>query len=220
MTNDPRTLRRLHDELRTLAATLTDKTERTYIRDDRSVTRHQGPSLLKQLRDAVGTGTESGRAGRGRGIPLPIDVTATDMLAQIEADVIHLHLEALKRDGYTTEDRIKALVRIATRWAEPDAVGAAVNHLRKLAAEITNLLDPPRRPHFAAPCPACDTRMVKRLDPATGDIVQIPALSYDPDRGAVCLNKQCGHVWPHGNLELLAKVIGCDPIREDLEAAG
>lgn len=220
MKHDPRTIRRLHDELRTVAATLIDKTERTYMRDDQTITRHEGPSLLEQLRDAVGTGSENGRAGRGRGVPIPIDVTATDMLAQIEADIIHLHLEALKRDGYTVEDRIKALVGIATRWAEPDAVGAATSHLRKIAVEITNLLDPPRQIHVAAPCPACNIRMVKRLDPATGDIVQVPALSYDPARGAVCLNKQCGHVWPHGNLELLAKVIGCDPIRDDLEQAG
>ncbi|CAM3413329.1 hypothetical protein KIPE111705_07220 [Kibdelosporangium persicum] len=55
-------------------------------RDDDTVTRHVGPSLMAQLRAAVATGDETGLGARGRGRPLVIVAGAYDLLADVTAD--------------------------------------------------------------------------------------------------------------------------------------
>lgn len=212
---DPRTLKILQDQVRTVAKELTEQTNRPVIRDDFTTTTHETPSLLDQLRDAVTTGGETLKGGR-RNAPLPISVAAHDMLTQIETDAVDLHLKALTHDALTAEDRIKALAGIVGRWTDGDAVNTALTYMAKWAAEIRQLLDPPRRLHVAAACPACDTRMVYRQD-ETGETVQVPALTVDGTVGCTCLS--CHHVWPPGNLEHLAMVLGCEPIRDTPDEA-
>lgn len=202
---DPRALRRLHQELRAVVRELTQPIERTIIRDDHTSEKVVVPSLLDQLRDEKQPDTGAGR-GRGAGSPAPLSVEATDMLAQIEADAIYLHTEAVRTE-HTVESRIQAIAAIAGRWADAHQVGAAVGYLRAWAGEIRGFLDPPQRLHINAPCPACGVKMVPHWDGPSRETVLVPALSYDPDRGAVCLNPQCRHVWPHSNLEHLAQVL-------------
>lgn len=211
-----RSLRDLQDELRGVAAELTQPIPRAVHRDDNTVTRHQLPSLLDQLRSAVENGSESGRAGGKRGNPLPINAAATDLLSVIEEDATALHLEALRLE-FGPDERIKALVALAGRWTDPGMVARALAYLKRWQAEINTLLDPPRKWTLTAPCPACDT--VKVWREVDGEDVQVPALTVDATTGCSCLN--CGHRWPLANLELLAGALGCEPIRnEPLEAAG
>jgi hypothetical protein len=211
--NDPRTLRRLHTELRDLAAELTQELQRPLIRDDQTTEHAAVPALLTQLRDEVAPDSSRGRGG-GRGTPAPISVEAGDMLAQIETDAVALHLEALAQE-HTVETRITALAAIGARWPDQHKVEVLVTHLRKWRDEIKGLLDPPQRLTINAACPACGVKMVRRWDATAHEHVQVPALAYDPARGAVCQNTACGHVWPHANLEHLAQVLGCEPVGED-----
>jgi hypothetical protein len=52
---------------------------------------------------------------------------------------------------------------------------------------------------------------VQRYDESSDQYVQVPALQVVPDSAgqyhAACL--ACGHEWPTGQLEHLARVIGC-----------
>jgi hypothetical protein len=212
-----KSLHDLQDELRSVAKELTEPIPRAVVREDRSVTRHKLPSLLDQLRSAVGNGSESGRAGSvGRGNPLPINADATEMLAHIAEDATALHIAALAVD-FTPEERIRALTALAGRWTDPGQVAQALKWLKKWQVDINNLLDPPRQLTVTAPCPACDTLKVWRE--VDGEPVKTWALTVDATKGCTCL--ACGHNWPLANLEVLAGALGCEPIRnEPLEAAG
>jgi hypothetical protein len=206
--NDQRNLRSLHDEVRQLARELTQVTTRKVIRDDHTTTAHDLPPLMQQLREAVATGSESGK-GRSSGSPSPVSVDAVDLLAQIDTDIAALYVRAIQKDS-EPEERILAIAGIVGRWTDVTAVSAAADYLRLWAQEIRTFFDPPRRLHVAAACPACNARMVWReLD---GQQVQVPALQVDGTIGCTCL--ACRHVWPTTQLEHLARVIGCDPIRE------
>ncbi|MER5388361.1 hypothetical protein [Saccharopolyspora sp. NPDC002686] len=212
MTEDPRQLRHLQDQIRSVARELTATGERAVLRDDGTVTRHQVPSLLEQLRGATATGSEASRTGGGRGTPLPVSPAAVDLLTEIEQDAADLHIKALVHDRLTPEDRIRALVEIVGRWTDVRAVWTALGFLRRWTTQIQTLLDPPRQLHVAAACPACEARMVWRADPDTGEEVQTPALIVDGRIGCTCL--ACGHVWAPANLEHLAAVLGCAPPEE------
>lgn len=203
---DPRTLRRLHNELRNVARELTQTIERPFIRDDQTTEHAEVPALLEQLRDEIQPDNGARRGSGGGGSPAPMSVEAADMLAQIETDAVKLHLEALATE-HTVESRIQAIALIAARWTDQHQVEVALSYLKKWQAEILGFLDPPQRLTINAPCPACGVKMVRRWDATMREHVQVPALSYDPAVGAVCLNQACGHWWPHAELDWLAKLI-------------
>lgn len=203
---DPRTLRRLHAELRNVARELTQTIERPFIRDDQTTEHAEVPALLEQLRDEIQPDNGARRGAGGGGSPAPMSVEAADMLAQIETDAIQLHLSALATE-HSVESRIQAIAAIAGRWTDQHQVEVALSYLKKWQAEIMGFLDPPQRLTINAPCPACGVKMVRRWDESAREHVQVSALSYDPARGAVCLNVACGHVWPHAELEHLKRVI-------------
>lgn len=205
--SDPRMLRRLHDELRQVARELVDGSTGAVVRDDNTTTRHVQPPLLGQLREAVAP-TADGGQGNGSGTYTPLNEHVVDVLTQIETDAADLHVKATMHDGFTAEDRIRAMVEIAGRWTNVDHVGAMLNYLREWSREIRDVLEPPKRFDLVAPCPACGVRFVWRQH--DGESVKQPALSVDGRTGCTCLD--CGHVWPPAQLTHLAMAIGCESI--------
>lgn len=203
-------LQQLQDNLRALARELCDGIDRPVLDDETGqITLHPVPPLLEQLRDAVGHSGESRRSS-GR-TSLPLNPDALDSLSRIEADAAELHRHAMTQDGISVDARIRAIVAIAGRWTNPGMVGAALEHLRRFVHEIQTVLDPPRRYELTAPCPACGVRTVWREQ--DGENIRVPALTVDGKVGCMCL--ACRHVWPPAQLEHLALVLGCEPIKGD-----
>lgn len=204
MTGRPKrkTLQQLQADVRQLADELVVTHARTVGENAGKV-----PSLLAQLREAVGTGTEAGRTGGRRGVPTPISPAAYDLMAQIELDTTDLYLKASALMS-TPEERIRALVALAGRWTEPSRVAVLRRYLHQWVTEIRAALAPPRRLELVEPCPACEaTTAVVEKD---GEEVVTRALSVDEVDGARCA--ACGHHWPPSHLRLLAGAIGAPPL--------
>ncbi|MBA0126301.1 hypothetical protein H0B56_12185 [Haloechinothrix sp. YIM 98757] len=181
----------LHDDVRQTVRDLADTVHRAADRDDGGVTIHPEPSLLAQLREAVETGSENGKAGGRSSTRSPADLAALALLQQAERDAAAMHVQALAQDTVTPEERIRAVAGIVGRWTDPRAVATMLEQLRALKRAIRGLLDPQRHITVAAACPECGTRMVWRHQ--DGENVQTPALSMEHDRGCVCLH--CGETW-------------------------
>ncbi|AIJ26376.1 DUF7341 domain-containing protein [Amycolatopsis methanolica] len=199
---DQRTLRALQGELRRALAALVDPIERKIVREDLTTTTHHAPSLLEQLDQALAHGGETGKASGARTTE-PLRLAAADLRRQVERAAAELHYNAMVADADPVS-RFRAAAAIAGRWADGDRVAWVVHELQYWAAQINNLLDPPRQLHMAAACPACGAGMVWRGDQEHGH-VQVPALQIDPERGCVCL--ACQHCWPPANFELLREVL-------------
>ncbi|EMD22905.1 DUF7340 domain-containing protein [Amycolatopsis azurea] len=200
---NPKNLRQWQDELASLAAKLTDPITLKVIRDDLTTTTHTKPGLLEQLRQAHAHGGETGKAS-GSSPGAPIRVAAADLQRNLDREAATLHFNTLVQDADVVS-RIRAAAGIAGRWADVHRVANAVLELRYMVERIEELLDPPRRLHIAAACPACGQGMVWRLDPSTGELVQAPALALDARTGCTCLG--CGQVWGPENLEFLQGVL-------------
>lgn len=197
-----KSLRELQDEVRKLANELA-------VTHQHAVGGNAGqvPSLLQQLREAVGTGGERGRAAGRRGAPTPISPAAYDLLAQIELDTTDLYLKASALMS-TPEERIRALVALAGRWTEPSKVAVLRRYLHQWVTEIQAALAPTRRLELVEPCPACGERTA--VVEKDGEEVVCRALSVDEVDGARCA--ACGHHWPPSHLRLLAGAIGAPPL--------
>jgi len=203
-TVETRQLRRVHAQVRRAEKDLCSVTRNKVVRLDGSTTWHAAPSLLNQLRGAVGNSGNRGTAARSMR-PTVVNVDALDLLTDITHGAYFM--------GQVSGD-IENCLRHAIRWAtgqtDPDPAQWITAHLIRWAASITELLNPLRRFHVAAPCPECGTRMVWHTDPRTGDVVQVPALHVDSVSGCTCLH--CGTEWPVTHLEHLAAVLGCVPL--------
>lgn len=205
-TLDARLLADARDRLREHARDLIDPQTADVVRDDGTVTRHVGPSLLAQLRAAVATGNEVSVGVRGRGRPLVIVAGAYDLLAAITADVGTWPWA----ERGPLDDRIRASVAALCRSVDLDAITTVSRHLARWAAEIRGLLTPDRRRHLAAPCPECGARMTWTYDPNMGERVQVHALQVartGADGALQCTCLACGTVWPESRFELLARVL-------------
>lgn len=221
-TASAREVRALVLELRQAVADLVDPIGRKVLRDDGTATAHVAPSLLDQLQDAVGNSGGRGGVAR-RDVPMPISAAARDLLTAVTFGAADMHYKAIRRDCPDLADQVRATAAIAGRWTDWQAIIRVVEQLHAWAHEIRELLDPPRRMHVAAPCPACSERMVWRE--AAGDVVQVPALQLLDDLECVCL--ACGHRWPPsklGHLKLSMAVMGTDkprpPLRSSAEGNG
>lgn len=214
-----RELAQFRDQVRVALHELIDPRERGIIRDDGTTTRHQAAlSLLDWLREKVGSSTDRS-GGYRKASPIPISADAVDLLAEITttteglyAGAWHMGTNPITADGDTIEAHLTATTAMVCRHTEGQHLLKLHRYLTGWVHAIDTLLDPPKRFHLAAPCPACGARMVWQDDPRTGERVQVPALHVDGMNGCVCLNPQCQHVWPTTHLEHLAKVIGCTPI--------
>jgi hypothetical protein len=201
--DDTRELRQARDHLRDACSALLAPQTAELVRDGGSVTRHVGPSLMAQLRAAVATGGEVTRGPRGTSRPLPIAPDVHDLLAALESDVALWPWA----DRGTTEERITGTVNALCRTTNLDAITTVDRHLTAWCADIRRLLDPRRRLHLAAPCPACGHRMATTRDPDTGEPVQVHALQVGPapDTGELqCTCLRCGALWDTHHLALLA----------------
>lgn len=203
---DQRTLRELHDLLRTACADLVDPVPREVTDPwDGSVAVHETDSLLTQLEDAAGSSSMSG-GGPSKSQPIPIDPDAVDLYREIEATTAEWCTEA------TVELRIRTGVNLAGQWTAEADVHWVLGRLERWVTQIREHFNPKPRYHLAAPCPACGKRMAWRKDETTGETVQRPALDLQQvgegaERNWECACLACGHRWPHGNLDHLALVI-------------
>lgn len=218
---DTRLLRKAIDDTRQHMADLINPQIRSYPREKvdsetgavlgiDGMTRHPAPSLLQQLRRAVESSTSRG-GGPSKHAPIPISADAHDLLTSITARTAKMVQEWQARpDSTTVEGRLRAVVSAAGLSTDLEAVLGVCHALAKWVHAIRGLLDPPKRLYLAAPCPQCDTSMVRRHDQATDEDVQQPALQVDGKEGCTCL--ACGAHWPPSHFEHLAGVLGCPPV--------
>lgn len=171
------------------------------VRADGTVDEAWQASLLDQLDTAVMSNSGGTVPGR-RSTPIPISAEALDLQMEIaawfgvRASALSTHLQQLPDQAkYTRDHTVLDDIARALTWA---------------AREIQTLLDPPRKLHAAAPCPACGARVVYRPD-GCGEVVRQPALRLDPD-SCTCTCLGCRAFWPTERLELLALTLGCEPL--------
>lgn len=207
-TEDQRMLLELQASLRANRRLLVDGTYCDIERDDGSVTRQHVPGLLRQLVSAIGNSNEQRRWARTRrGMPIVISVQAFDIMASIErvtrlwtTDVgiavrINRTVTALGRESIDAIPRMRVISHCLEAWVRT----------------ITELFDPPRRLHLAAPCPECGKAIATRIE--DGEKVTLPALqiSRSPN-GHQCQCVSCGACWQDTHFLLLARVLGCESI--------
>lgn len=206
-------MRALHADIRDAARTLTEPGVRIIERDNGLRTEHEAASLLDQLAAEVEHGRTRRGAGRG-GSGAPVSVEVVDLLRRIRAEsAVHWqHLTATNpaRIPRNLTERVRGLAAGACRRTDLDELVPAHRALSDWVTSIRAILDPPRRLHLVAACPACDVRVVHRTDPTTGERVRQPALWVDTEAGCTCL--ACGEQWPPERLEHLAQVIGCEAL--------
>lgn len=217
---DARTLRKAIDDARQHLVDLINPQIRSYPRERvdgngvvlgiDGMTKHEGPSLLNQLRHAVASSTSRG-GGPAKHAPIPISADAHDLLTSITAGATNLvtYWQA-HPDSSTVEDRLRAVVCEVGQSTDLAAVHNARLVLGGWVRAIRGLLDPPKRLYLAAPCPRCGASMVRRRDDTTGENVQQPALQVDGAEGCTCLS--CGAHWSPSYFEHLASVLGCPPV--------
>lgn len=208
--NEIRPLQQAQIDLAAAVHDLCDPIRAVMLRDDLTTTEHTAPSLLDQIA-ALGHG---GDAGKSKGAPnrLPLDPAKLDAWLEIKAAASDLHDRAVMHSQPTPQQYVRHIVELAQGWSDPQAVLWVRDHLLVWQRMILAVLDPPKRAHIAAPCPQCSVRMVWRDDPSSGERVQSPTLSVDGETGCTCLS--CGAHWSPQQLEHLALVLGCAPVKE------
>lgn len=203
--SDQRTLRQLHDQLRTACAALVDPTVFDDELDDGTVIVREGDSLLAQLEEAAGSSSMSGGAP-SKATPIPINPDAVQLFSEIEGATAEWCHEP------TVELRIRTGVNLAGQWTAEADVQWVLGRLERWVKQIDELFNPPRKYHLAAPCPACGKRMAWRVDESTGEKVQQPALDLQQvgegvEREWECTCLACKTRWPAARLDHLAMVV-------------
>lgn len=168
-----------------------------------------GDSLMRQLRDAVANGRESG-GSRGKSTNrLPISVAAHDLLTSIDKETRYWDRSDRIEDRISaTGSLLRSNYRYAPRvWA--DLTGKWVKQIREL-------FDPPKRYHISAACPRCDSEMVSRYSEVDEQWLMVPALQVMSGHfGLVvrCIN--CNDEWSKDHFGELAAMIGAVGIVDD-----
>lgn len=207
--SDQRTLRKLHEKIRTNTAHLLDYELREIYHDSGNVYEAVVPSLLYQLKSSISTGNERTGRIKGKGsYPLVMAVHAFDVLRGIEVIV--------SKWGYgDTYTRIRSMAtQICSYPIERiSEVRSVAWYLETWVIQIKNLLDPPRQYNIAAPCPQCGERVVRVYHTADNEYIFHPALRITTVNGvSECTCQACDTVWPETHFVLLAQVLGCEPI--------
>lgn len=190
--------------------------------------------LLEQLREAMFGGMEGTGGSSSFGSKPPIDTGALDLLNEIteQATVVLAavtgrptpfgHAEDYVKEWAenTTED--KSFVVTSPATSEVGEIFnerfeyTAYNLAKRWVQRVDDFFDPPRTREVKAPCPACSTRYVFRMK--DGEVIQSPALNIRIDRETgVSIDARCSHCgseWPRAKFELLAKMVGANPVPE------
>lgn len=171
-----------------------------------------GPSPYKQLQSVVAGMQGTGNGHASRSMP-PVWVDAVDILNAIDVALDAWRLPELPQPQpeYVpgAPHRLRELAKRPWRPQDTKRVENLTSALAGWATEIDQKLNPPRRLHIAAPCPACGATAVKRRDSA-GEDVNVPALQLDDD-GCTC--QECRTHWPPERYRLLARVLECQPAK-------
>lgn len=200
---EDRELWKARAELRSAARELVDRTEVTVKGKDGKVSTSPAQPLLEQLRDAVSNAGGPGGKRSGTGSPELVSLVALTLLRQLEVELVTMHVNAVRDQSFTVEERIRAVVAMTNRRADVATTTASTERLAVMAAQIRDLLDPKQR-NVRALCPVCGTRTVWRE--VDGERVQTSALSVDMESGrCVCLS--CKTDWQPQHLELLLRMI-------------
>ncbi len=185
-----------HRLIRNAVRELVDEIIVEVLLDDGTRVKHKCPSLLDQLEECITNKKDDPSSGSGRRRVILICVEAFDLRNLIKKEFIEF-------------GGIRSVSSHVAMWTDVEALMRVYDRLVYVADVIRAIIDPPRRYHIAAACPACDSRMAIRRDSA-GDLIQVPALTVNGVDGCVCL--ACGATWPPGQLEHLALVLGCEPL--------
>lgn len=232
---DPRLLRKAVDDMRDALRDLCDPQRRSYIREDGTLTRHEGDSLLRQLRDEVaGSGGRAG--GPRRSAPIPIAVDALDLWNAVTNGALVLAAQAGAHiDGPDPEHVLRATTATAAAGTDLEVVHGVRLALLGWVKGIHALLEPEKRVALwgqACPVEVCGSREVWRLDERDGETKRTAALEVSFEevwddstrqhelvaRECRCLG--CGEEWPRGKLLFLAKLLGRDFTGVDLSGFG
>lgn len=174
--------------------------------DDRIVS---GPSPYRQLQSVIAGMQGTGNGHASRSMP-PIWVDAIDILNGIDRDAWQAGLPELPQPQpeYTpgAPHRIRELAKRAWRPQDTKRIENLTKALTGWAHKIDVKLNPPRRLHIAAACPACGATTAKHVDSA-GEEVNGPALTVIAEHGCTCL--ECGSFWDPYHYQWLAKVLAC-----------
>lgn len=213
---DPRLLNKTRDETRQALHDLCDPIKRGFLTDSMTVSQHEAPSMLNQLREAVATGRE--RGSRGRGVGLPISVDAHDLLVEIGQRTIWLvHQTGATPAGADIEPNLREVVASCGLSLDIESILGVRGFLRSWANNIRTLFDPPQRwALWEHACPVCQARTVWRLDDNDGEEKRAAALEavfLGTGRSKVlqlvhCL--ACQEEWLPSQVLFLGRLLGCE----------
>ena len=208
-TENTRTLRDLHDQIRTAALDLAEPARRPLLRDDGTTTIHPADALLTQLAAEITPGGDHNGTGRGAtGVPVALDVLDLQRRITAESAAWCWNLTG-QAPPEALAERVRTIARAAGQLIEVEQVARIARFLADWVTSIRTVLEPPRKMALAEPCPACGARVHYHRDDA-GEVVRRHPLEVDGHRGCTCLT--CGTHWPVDQLEHLALVIGCTPV--------
>lgn len=216
---DARLLHKTREEVRDALHDLCDVQLRSVWREDGTVTRHKGLSLLDQLRDEVAN--SSNRGGRRKSSnSSPIGVDALDLWNTIGAGMTMLCEEFdTHPEQPGLEAGLRAVVSVAGASTDLEALLGLRGFLRAWVNSVRTLLDPPKRvPLWGHSCPVegCGEKTVWRVDDSDGELKRAAALEAvleENQRGELevvevrCL--ACAEPWSRSKLYFLARLLGC-----------
>lgn len=216
---DQRVLNKTRDEVRQAHSELVDPIKRGFLTDSMEVSTHTAPSLLNQLRQAVATGSE--RGSRGRGTPLPISADAHDLLDDITQHAMgilkskYFRIQPASRD---IEPNLRELVAACGLSTDLEALLGVRGYFRSWVASIRSMFDPPKRVYlWGHACPACQAKVVYRIDDTDGEEKRSASLEVafvESDTGerkikdVHCL--ACQEEWLPSQLLWLGRLLGCE----------
>jgi hypothetical protein len=173
---------------------------------------HWLDSLYSQVQAAV-LAMRKGSSTHAFGSQPPGWIDAMDLLRDIDRQAAgwepswHLYPYRLSVDTPTaTVLRLNTIERRRWRPQDVSAIDDISAWLERWAKRVDKLLTAEPVKHIPAPCPACETQWVYRVDDV-GERVRQPALQITT-LGCTCMN--CNHTWAPEYFTHLARVLGCE----------
>lgn len=213
MSRATRDLRRARQALAATIAALVEPGERTITRGPGQLAKVPTEPLLSQLRDAVAGSLHVGQGGR-RGVPIPIDPGAVDLLDAIRRQAAAMHVRVATRSELAAEQRLHAIRELTASWTDVDQLTAVREQVQLWVDSIRAHLEPATLTPLGKACPHCRARMALVYDRSIREYVQDHALVIDHTDG-ICHCRACGSAWPwEFAAKFIAQVEREDAIRE------